>query len=81
MTGHHRLNSLHQLESVDLGTMTRCGPSIFLNSCRYATMEMLCKVLPVGGEGQQTNTGVKGQKTTWGEAHNVYAEQKGSVYT
>jgi hypothetical protein len=53
MTGHQRLNSLHQLESVDLGTMTRCGPSIFLNSCRYATMEMLCKVLPVGGEGQK----------------------------
>jgi hypothetical protein len=34
MTGHQRLNSLHQLDRVDLGTITRCGPLHFLNSCK-----------------------------------------------
>lgn len=47
MTGHQRLNSLHQFASVLLGTITRCGPLMFLYSCRYATIEILCRVLPV----------------------------------
>jgi hypothetical protein len=34
MTGHHFLNSLIQLCSVDLGTITRCGPVMPRNSCR-----------------------------------------------
>jgi hypothetical protein len=48
MMGHQRLNSLHQLLSVDLGTITRCGPGVLRYSCRYAQIEMLCSVLPVG---------------------------------
>ena len=34
MTGHHLRNSLIQLCSVDLGTMTMCGPWMPRNSCR-----------------------------------------------
>jgi hypothetical protein len=70
MTGHQRLNSLHQLESVDLGTMTRCGPSIFRNSCRYATMEMLCRVLPVGWEDGNNHQRNGGRLNTSGETEN-----------
>jgi len=34
MTGHHLANSFIQLPSVDLGTMTRCGPVMPRYSCR-----------------------------------------------
>ena len=34
MTGHHLRNSLIQLCSVDLGTITMCGPWMPRNSCR-----------------------------------------------
>ena len=45
-TGHHFLNSLIQLCRVDLGTMTMWGPEMPLNSCRYPSREIVCRVLP-----------------------------------
>jgi hypothetical protein len=40
--GHHLANSLHQLPTVDLGTMTMLGPLMFLPSLRYARREIVC---------------------------------------
>jgi len=44
--GHQRLNSFIQLCSVDLGTMTMCGPLMPRYSCRYPSSEIVCSVLP-----------------------------------
>ena len=46
MQGQKRLNSLHQLPSVDFGVMTMWGPVMPLNSRRYATSEIVCSVFP-----------------------------------
>jgi hypothetical protein len=46
ITGQKRRNSFIQLPSVDLGTMTMCGPLMPRYSCRYASRLIVCSVLP-----------------------------------
>eukprot|EP00955_Chlamydomonas_euryale_P076376 362630-Chlamydomonas_euryale.AAC.1 len=56
MTGAKRLNSLHQLPSVDLGTMTMWGPVMPRYSYRYATRLIVCSVLPRPWNQSRTRT-------------------------
>lgn len=44
--GHHFLNSCTQLCKVDLGTITMCGPVMFLKCFKYPRNEIVCKVFP-----------------------------------
>ena len=44
--GHQRLNSLIQFPTTVLGTMTKCGPLTPRTSRKYASREMVCRVLP-----------------------------------
>jgi hypothetical protein len=46
--GHHLRHSFSQFESVDFGTITRCGPLTLCAHCPYPRIEIVCRVLPSG---------------------------------